>query len=395
MRVFVFLLLLSNVYLAQSQCYDALSFYRQSQIDSFPIAFPGCTSWAGSLEIFAGENVDSMIQLTNVFGNLEISSSDLSDLSGFGNIQTISGDFYIDEDEGAMIDLQGLNRLKTIGGDFEIEDCPTIESLAGLDSLQIIGGGLDIRGNPKLADLSGLIRIKFVEDIRLLGNGQLEDLSGLDSLTTVNGDFELANNFGLKSLEGLNSLRWIDGDFTVEANEALLEVEALASLELVNGELVILNNDVLQSLSGLDSLDGAAIPFLTIGLNSALSFCSVAGICEQIDIDPLNSSIYSNAEGCDNRTQVIEGCETTPSDTTTTGLGLITGNETNFFPNPVSEIIYADAPVNLQYNLFDIKGRLIQSGYMQQQLDLTEIPSGLYYLRFLQSERNAVKFVKY
>jgi hypothetical protein len=100
---FLFLSLFATLLFSQSCLTEGIIFTRQSQLDSFHLAFPGCTSIAGNVKIL---ETDSTIQ----------------NLSGLLGIDSISGDLYV-------------------------QNCKTLVNLRGLDSLRWIGGGLLILTN--------------------------------------------------------------------------------------------------------------------------------------------------------------------------------------------------------------------------------------------------------
>ncbi|MFZ4542654.1 MAG: T9SS type A sorting domain-containing protein [Saprospiraceae bacterium] len=59
----------------------------------------------------------------------------------------------------------------------------------------------------------------------------------------------------------------------------------------------------------------------------------------------------------------------------------------SIFPNPATEYLYVNIPsdemVDIQYEIFDMSGRLIQSGITSQTIDIANIRNGVYIVRLL------------
>jgi hypothetical protein len=70
-----------------------------------------------------------------------------------------------------------------------------------------------------------------VDNLYLLANSTLVDLSGLGELATVGGGFYLTTNPVLTSLAGLGALTSVSGVFQVVNNEDLPDCEACDLLE--------------------------------------------------------------------------------------------------------------------------------------------------------------------
>ena len=116
---FLFFFIPSLSIFSQSCLPDGIIFTRQSQLDSFHITYPGCTSIAGNVKIL---EIDSTIQ----------------NLSGLLGIDSISGYLYV-------------------------QNCKSLSNLSGLDSLRWIGGGLLIHKNSELVTLDGLNKLNTVK----------------------------------------------------------------------------------------------------------------------------------------------------------------------------------------------------------------------------------------
>ncbi len=91
--IILFFSMVSFVSFAQNCIPDSIIFSRQGQIDSFPLNFPNCKVVDGSIIITNRVfNLDSLIQLKSIGGNLHIQFCDtLSNLKGLDSLASIKG----------------------------------------------------------------------------------------------------------------------------------------------------------------------------------------------------------------------------------------------------------------------------------------------------------------
>src|SRR5690606_21363851 len=89
---------------------------------------------------------------TIINGSLFIEDTDISDLSGLNNIETITGDVYITDNQ-QLTSLNGLTSLETIGGMLYIGFNFNMQDLDGLSSLRTIEGMLSVES--PLENLNG------------------------------------------------------------------------------------------------------------------------------------------------------------------------------------------------------------------------------------------------
>jgi hypothetical protein len=162
--------------------YGNYYFVSQADIDNFQTAFPNCTA---------------------LQGNVSISGSDITNLSGLNNLTSIGGRFEI-YDNAALTSLTGLENLSSIGGFLEIggwdegDGNPSLTSLVGLEGLISIGG-LGIGGNDVLTSLSGLNNINgsSISYLTINYNPLLSTCavkSICDYLVSPNGTVEIHDN---------------------------------------------------------------------------------------------------------------------------------------------------------------------------------------------------------
>ena len=364
----------SNGLVIDSCCFDVfvyihcleggITFSTQSQVDSFSINFPGCTTIDGNVIIDDGGsgNITSLLglgQLTIITGDLIIqNNSDLVNCSGLDSLLNIGNSLYIQSNSAlinlvglgsvtsigldlfiqynnALINLIGLGNLGSIAEDFFIQSNQVLASLDGLPSLASIGTffvvsnpsltslagiGTDtsldiilIENNSSLTNLSGLDQVSSIDRFLYVGgNASLTDFNGLESLTSIGEQLYIYYNPVLTSLTGLESLNSVGGFYglslTIDNNVSLTSLAGLSGVTSIAGALEITNNSVLTSLTGLDNINSNTITNLIIQGSGMLSICDIQCICDYLDIQINPASISGNAAGCATRMEVEDEC---------------------------------------------------------------------------------------
>jgi hypothetical protein len=69
------------------------------------------------------------------------------------------------------------------------------------------------------------------------------------------------------------------------------------------------------------------------------------------------------------------------------------------YPNPVTSVLNIKGlsdPGNYSYNIYSMKGRLVQSGKLNERTEVTELSSGIYFLKLFDNFNSAyLKFIKH
>lgn len=134
----------------------------------------------------------------------------------------------------------------------------------------VIEGDVTISGSG-IYNLTGLNIITTINgDLKIECNQILTNLSGLDNLTHIGGALFVEGNFVLASLSGLDNLTWLGGNIMIANNPALGSVEALSGLTVISGNLWIEENPQLSSLEGLNNV-GMVEGIIRIAANISLS----------------------------------------------------------------------------------------------------------------------------
>jgi hypothetical protein len=188
----------------------------------------------------------------------------------------------------------------------EMQNCSGSRVIRDQQSLELLAGCTRFHGNLsvyKVTSLQPLSRLQSITGDLAIGFRRgdhnpweeegtvgVQDLSGLDSLTSISGSLQIERNPQLRSLDGMNNLATLGGNLIIGGGDAnpvfggdadnplLTEVDALAKLTRINGNLIVTHNPLLENLDGLANVhivDGdiviGPVPFFvgnSIGLHS-------------------------------------------------------------------------------------------------------------------------------
>lgn len=293
---------------AQDCLPEGIRFATQSDIDSFPVRYPGCTTIEGDVcigdcDLNASSditNLDSLIQLTSIMGKLSISRNPiLTSLKGLRNLEVLEDDVLITYN-WMLSSLEGLNQVRLMRGEFSIEWNEGIDNITGFEMLDTIAGTLSMTylynltsvaafsnlkylGGYKLNGLSQLTSIPDMNNLEYLGDFMIQtvgltDLPEFPMLSTIHGNFHLDGNFYLPEVRGYENINRITGDMVIEAagEEAKRKsvdftLNAFHNLNYVGGRFGI-NVEMLDTLDGFTSLDSVGGEFHVNGNNGFHTF---------------------------------------------------------------------------------------------------------------------------
>ncbi|MEL6811661.1 MAG: hypothetical protein AAFP76_10030 [Bacteroidota bacterium] len=154
----------------------------------------------------------------------------------------------------SVVDLKPLRCLKIIGGELSIDGVANLENLDGLENLTSIGGSLKIANNISLETTEALSALQNVGGrLNIYNNGILEHLSGLENITTIGEDVNISENDALVDLSGLYGITLVD-EVNIFGNPALVSLEGLNNINSIPVRLTINNNEQLANIAALQSL---------------------------------------------------------------------------------------------------------------------------------------------
>ena len=212
------------------------------------------------------------------------------------------------------------------------------------------------------------------------------DASGCITLTTLDCTYNHLTNLNVSACTALISL-------ACSQNSALTSLDvsactALTTLDCSGNQLTILNasgctalttlNCPYNQLTSLDVKNGNNInmvTFIAIG-NPNLS-------CIEVD-----NAAWSNINWpyIDATASFSENCS---------AVGILDDNESNapiFYPNPTTGTIYLSEPANI--SLSDLSGNLLLEQKNTNQLDMSALPAGMYFLNIGENKQHIFKVIK-
>ncbi len=356
----------------------------------------------GSLILFgdAGLNdLQGLDALTFIGNNLIILNTGLVDLTDdLGALERIGGEVSIEQnaflthtpiaenlinplgdfqclDNPSLITLQGFNNVNTLDGIINIQLNDSLISITAFQNLDNITGNFQIKTLSNLEEITGFGNLTTIESFATLF--ELDSLSTLPftSLENIDGKF-LISKTGVQDLSGLQNLNTISGDFEITNNQSLTDISDLSNLQTITGFLAIFNNNLLTSLDGLQNLDPTSFQNLFLFGSDLLSDCAVQSICDYLNVPSNPSSINSNATGCLTEEEILANCDFTA----------IRNNTNTFFkiyPNPATDQLGIKTPLD-HFNL-SIQNTILQevlslNNVSGEMIDISKLSSGIYFV---------------
>jgi len=341
----------------------------------------------------------------------------LQDFEGLGSLRMI-GDRFICQGNHGLLSFSGMNILDSLGGSIDVEGNFSLQDFTGFERLSrvygglflgtcYLGGGLNHGGNGN-ASFTGLHNIKTVDGPLNICQYEREDIIGLEKLSYVGGQLEIAMNANLQNLSGLDSIQFIGDGIRIGyihdyigvhgGNHSLNDITALIGVQSVGGgEIHIEDNPMLTSLSGLDSIEPATIGNVyvrrqnSLNGNGHLTWCSVKSICDYVDI---YGAIYifednCSAEGCNGISEVKENCVNNSIDDQEMTLAV------ELFPVPAYDklnISISGEDKVTDIIIHDCMGRQTMhiDGY-QSTIDVSGFNPGMYFITFNSDRKRLVR----
>jgi len=263
-----------------------ITFWSQVEIDSFPSDYPGCTEISGLQFDSDVTNLDSFYNVTKISGNVNLCSSNLVDISGLENLDSISGFVILQE-----ITLIGnFNSIEFIGGDLNINNSSNEGDQIDFTNLQFIGSNLNIDYNPGIIDsfnifnaldsIDGFINISLTNS-NLEGFNQLQKTERLSFyIGNDNNNTNLGIQNAFNNLISTNYISMYGGSGAVLNNSfsSISTIHEYLTLDFVSimnfpfTSLTSVNDVILSSVSNLQSLTD---------LNSNLNITNILAVCRR------------------------------------------------------------------------------------------------------------------
>ncbi|WP_026704644.1 T9SS type A sorting domain-containing protein [Flavobacterium soli] len=320
MKNFTFKLLFFCVILSDfsgfSQCGSGtVTLDSQQAVDDFVTNYSGCSLFTGNLQISGSDITDltPLAQLTSVTGNLRLwGNASLTSLQGLHNITSIGGNLELDGFNFPLVNLDGLAGLESVDGMLSVQSFQNITSIQGLSNLTTVGGNFLIQylGNTDFTSIS-LPNLTSVARFDLRENNNLitVDFNGLETVGTTfhlhsNDNLETANFPALEEV-GANLL----GDFQINSGKfevyqgINLENVDFSSLHTVKGGIDFIENNLLQDL-GFQNLT-TVLRAIRINVNPALtSIDGLSGLSGTLTNLSIIGTNISNLDALENITAI-------------------------------------------------------------------------------------------
>ncbi|GEM_PF-2168081 len=263
--------------------------------------------------------------------------------------------------------------------------------------------GADNNGAPSdITDLSVLSMINEINGSLIIqNNGELESLDGLkitkiNGRLTIGGEFTDISNTKLQNLDGLENLTSVGEFLMIRNNPVLSNLNSLSKLTNVEQDIEISGNEILTDISGLEntSFNPSYGLGLSIFSNPELATCDIPNFCSYLEnsSDSHPRNIVDNLANCANEEAVIAACDLL-------SINDLDKKSVKVYPNPVKDFLYISNDSNIQkISLIDVSGKVIFSKELnanKTEINITHLKSGIYILKTITNNRESTtKIVK-
>ena len=419
-RITTLLLILTFSTFSYAQNVGTGPFNLRSQADVNTFAANNFTEINGNIIMTGSDitNLSGLSTLTKINGSLNISNIGATTLNGLQNITEASSGLVI-SGNGNLSDLSGLGKLED-ADIISIGSNRNLTSLSGLSNQLTEVGQLFILGNARLTTLNGLSQLRRVtEELTVTNNRALSDCSILctilDSSNLSDSNIEISGNANVCLDQGVlesvcdsntitlgnrSEVNNYNGPSTISGNlfitykgtgEFALNLDALTGkIQRINGDLLIKNANLLTNIDGLQDLIFVGGDVRITDNTSLSQFCGIAnlisrnGVQGSIVIEGNNQNPTPQQIRNDNRCQSLSTAE------------FLLGNEIKTFPIPADTRITFSSSLRLKsVAVYDVLGKHIQSSSLDSDLvlDVSHLHSGIYFLQIETTKGRALKQV--
>lgn len=147
-----------------------------------------------------------------------------------------------------------------------------------------------------ITNLNGLAQLTRIKFLKIHNNLALEDLNGLNNLTTISsgsgiGRIQIWQNQSLQNLDGLENLEEVTQFIRIAENPSLTSIQGLSNLSISSSETYVRieDNPSLLSLQGLNGITMAH----TLIISGSHMLVDLSGLDNLIEISS-NLEVYNN-----------------------------------------------------------------------------------------------------
>ncbi|HMR86845.1 MAG TPA: T9SS type A sorting domain-containing protein [Saprospiraceae bacterium] len=445
MKYILLLILKLITFTLSAQCPESIILCSQEDVDAFRTNYPSCTN-IYSLEIDDKckpiFNLDSLyeIERVNILRILPIDSlKSLNGLKNLNYVQLLS--FYPRKMFAPFPSLDTIVNISHhfLNPDFDLsvyQDVKQIKESIRINSNGKFNGLGDFSVSPKFSIIINncsaesniaclLPSNQIFIDFFLLLNCSNLNLDGMESLEKINRiAIQNSANMNCSPLAGIDTVKVFDL-FNIDLQNILLDsLHLLANLEglfltevdnLYNIEQILPNLNSIswafgfnqnKDLINIDLLDKFPVPLsqlstitwtstsmadgrISITNNPSLESCNLELICKALEVYPDSVFISNNAGDCD-KEKLLTQCISSTEDE-------LWHEKVQIVPNPSSNFISIITELDVKHiSIYDINGKIVGTYYNHEQIDVTDILAGIYFISFEfdNGKRILKKFVK-
>jgi len=336
--------------------------------------------------IYKNASFISFNGIQNVNVNYGLGVHNNVNLTNFEGLENISSLKYLSiRSNDILNDISALENINSVGP-VTVGGNPLLPNISIFEYITIIGGDLIIGNNKLLTDLSAFSHITTVKgDLYIItSDSPISNLSGLNQLSSVEGELRVANCDSLVNFDGLDNLSSIYNNLIIEYNQNLTDISALSNLTITtegDGDLYVYikGNNSLISLNGLESIVFYSNSELIIDNNILLSDCAVQSICDYLSSPSGSFFIGNNALGCNNPEEVETAC--------LVGVNEIDESSFSLYPNPATNELFISSENNIPISQLTIYNQLGQNVLHQNEvnnsIDISNLQPGVYVIELV------------
>ncbi len=132
-------------------------------------------------------------------GDLAVDGNDaLRELAGFDALTLVRRNLQV-LDNAALVEVNGFSSLVRVNNDLIVRDNPALTRVQGFEALAN-ADDIFVERNPRLISVSLPAIDSVDDDVYIVDNDELLNLSGLGSLTSIGGELRITDNAGLTDL---------------------------------------------------------------------------------------------------------------------------------------------------------------------------------------------------
>ncbi len=240
------------------------------------------------------------ISIDNTNGEISVADSTIFDYEIntmiSGTIQATNGD--VNETATFSIQINDVAEENIFEGNILLLTQEEVNNFGANQYTQITGilrVGTVATPNSSIIDLSPLSTIQRVNDLNIIANESLENLTGLENLTFVLGWIRIGLNTNLESITSLSSINnELNREIFIWQNPNLLSLQGLNNIPNIRN-LNIEFNPLLTDLNALSDLFSIEDSRLVVRFNDNLSdLCGIQNAVLNSNIEPIDYFMEGN-----------------------------------------------------------------------------------------------------